>query len=112
MDRDAHTHSDITRVNPAGPEPGTHRLTVGGLHVCPYGLSTAQSVERDMEKSAEAVVVRRDKTPRGVPLVTADEGPNLLTQGSIGKTRWTSSGSKEQPRRKRLARAFGRRSKS
>jgi hypothetical protein len=41
-------------------------------------------MEQGLEKSAEAVVVRRDKTPRGVPLVTVDEGPNLLTQGSIG----------------------------
>ncbi len=36
MDRDAHTHSDVTRVNPAGPEIKDTRLTVGDLHACPF----------------------------------------------------------------------------
>ncbi len=41
MDRDAHTHSDITRVDPAGPESRTHRLTVGDLHVCRKAIDGA-----------------------------------------------------------------------
>jgi hypothetical protein len=81
MDRDAHTHSDVTRVNPAGPEPRTDRLTVGDLHFCLQGLLPGQPVGKGMEKSAEAVIVRRGKTPRGAPLAATDEGPNRLTQG-------------------------------
>ena len=87
MDRDAHSHSDIARVNPAGPEPRTHRLTVGDLPVRLRRLSSEQSGETGMEKSAEAVVVRRGKTPRDVSLATANEGPNRLMQEAVSETR-------------------------
>jgi hypothetical protein len=62
-------------------------------------IHSGNRMERGMEKSAEAVVVRRGKPPRGDSLATVNEGPNLLTQGSIGSTRWTSQiGSKEPVR--------------
>jgi hypothetical protein len=47
MDRDAHSHSDITRVNPAGPEPRTHRLTVGDLPACLPRLSRDGAIRRN-----------------------------------------------------------------
>jgi hypothetical protein len=55
-----------------------------------------QPVEKGMEKSAEAVVIRRGQTSRDGSLATADQGPNLSIQGSIGSTRWTNKGSKEK----------------
>ena len=98
MDRDAHSHSDITRVNPAGPEPRTHRLTVGGLPVRLRRLSAEQSGEMGMEKSAEAVVVRRGKTPRDVSLATTDQGPNRLMQEAVSEN---SMGRRDIQRRQR-----------
>ena len=76
------TRSDGVVVNPAGPEPGTHRLTVGDLHACSQGLPAGQPVGTGMEKSAEAVVAAGTSAPKDASFVAACEGPNLLTQGS------------------------------
>ena len=56
-----HSHPDDATVNPAGPGPGTQRLTVGGLHARLQRLSAGQPAERGMEKSAEAVVAAATK---------------------------------------------------
>lgn len=88
MDRDAHTHSDITQVDPAGPElkdTTTYRGRSPRSSGFKRDIHPGNRMERGVEKSAEAVVAHRDQTPRVATFVAVREGPNLLTQGSIGR---------------------------
>ena len=69
-------------------------------------------MEQGLEKSAEAVVVRRDKTLRDVPLVVADEGPNRRMQEAVSEnskgSRHSKTAAQEMPAKLTLVNAAPR----